>query len=59
MIMHLSAPTGSSVNNGINKEEYTLRQSIKDDAISYCKIYNNTIYCELHKGRQNFDPVTE
>ena len=33
MIMHLSAPHGQSINDGINKEEYTLNYSRIDDAI--------------------------
>ena len=33
MIMHLSAPHGQSINDGISKEEFTLRYSQIDDAI--------------------------
>ena len=33
MIMHLSAPHGQSINDGISKEEFTLRYSRIDDAI--------------------------
>lgn len=33
MIMHLSAPPGQSINDGINKEDFTLRYSRIDDAI--------------------------
>ena len=33
MIMHLSAPAETSINDGINKEEFTLHYSTIDDAI--------------------------
>ena len=33
MIMHLSAPQDHSINDGISKEEYTLRYSTIDDAV--------------------------
>lgn len=33
MIMHLSVPAGSSINVGINKEEFTLHYSTIDDAV--------------------------
>ena len=33
MIMHLSAPPDSSINDGIDKEEFTLRYATIDDAV--------------------------
>ena len=33
MIMHLSAPLDNSINDGISKEEFTLRYSTVDDAV--------------------------
>lgn len=33
MIMHLSAPVDSSINDGIDKEDFTLRYSTIDDAV--------------------------
>ena len=33
MIMHLSAPLSSSINDGISKEDFTLRYSTVDDAV--------------------------
>lgn len=38
MIMHLSAPHGQSINDGISKEEFTLRYSRIDDAIRLINI---------------------
>ena len=33
MIMHLSAPAGSSINDGINKDNYILHYSTTDNAV--------------------------
>ena len=38
MIMHLSAPHGQSINDNINKEDFTLRYSRIDDAIRLIKL---------------------
>lgn len=42
MIMHLSAPTRSSINDGINKEEFTLRYSSIDDAVRLIQLSGPT-----------------
>ena len=48
MIMHLSAPLSSSINDGISKEEFTLRYSTVDDAARIIrKLGSNTLLAKI------------
>ena len=48
IIMHLSAPVETSINNGINKEEFTLHYSTIDDAVRMInKLGKNTLLAKV------------
>ena len=42
MIMHLSAPTDHSINDGIDKEDFTLHYSTIDDAVKMVQHLGST-----------------
>ena len=58
MIMHLSAPPDSSINDGIDKEEFTLRYATFDDAVQMInRLGSNSLLAKIevpsHPTRQS------
>ena len=48
MVMHLSAPAEISINDGINKDEFTLHYSTIDDAVRMInKLGRNTLLAKV------------